>query len=41
MSYPAVTYPLDMTGNSSTNLVLGELHSVTEAHFRDLFFHST
>lgn len=38
MSYPAVTYPLDMTGNSSTNLVLGELHSVTEAHFRDYFF---
>ena len=38
MSYPAVSYPLDMTGNSSTNLVLDELHSVTEAHFRDYFF---
>lgn len=34
----AVTYPLDMSGNSSANLVKGELHTVTEAHFRDYYF---
>ena len=34
----AVTYPLDMSGNSPANLVTGELHTVTEAHFRDYFF---
>ena len=34
----SVTYPLDMSGVSPVNLVTGELHTVTEAHFRDYFF---
>lgn len=34
----AVTYPLDLSGVSPTNLVRNELHSVNEAKFRDYFF---
>jgi len=35
---PDVTYPLDLTGNAATNLVQDELHTVTEANYRDYFF---
>lgn len=34
----AITYPLDLSGVSPTNLVKNELHSVNEAKFRDYFF---
>lgn len=33
-----ITYPLDLTGIKSSNLVENELHSVNEAHFRDYYF---
>lgn len=33
-----VTYPLDLSGVSQTNLVNSEVHTTTEAHFRDYFF---
>lgn len=31
-------YPLDLSGIESSNLVQGELHTVSEAHFKDYFF---
>lgn len=33
-----ITYPLDYTGNSVANRITQELHSVSEAHFRDYYF---
>jgi hypothetical protein len=33
-----ITYPLDLTGNDPANLVTGELHSVSEAHYQDYYF---
>lgn len=33
-----VTYPLDLSGVSSTNLVVNELHSCSEAKIRDYYF---
>ena len=33
-----VTYPLDLSGIAATNLIQGELHSVSEAHYRDYYF---
>lgn len=33
-----VTYPLDLSGVNQTNLVNSEVHTTTEAHFRDYFF---
>lgn len=33
-----VTYPLDMSGNNPANLIEGELHTVSESHFKDYFF---
>lgn len=35
---PDITYPLDLSGNAASNLVENELHTVTEANFRDYFF---
>ncbi len=35
---PTVTYPLDMSGNNPANLIEGELHTVSESHFKDYFF---
>ena len=35
---PTVTYPLDMSGNNQANLIEGELHTVSESHFKDYFF---
>lgn len=32
------TYPLDLSGNNPSNLIANELHSVSEAHFRDYYF---
>ncbi len=31
-------YPLDTSGNAASNLVVDELHTTNEAHFRDYFF---
>lgn len=33
-----VTYPLDLTGINPDSRVIDELHTVTEAHFRDYYF---
>lgn len=33
-----ITYPLDLSGTASSNLVENELHTVSESHFRDYFF---
>lgn len=33
-----ITYPLDMSGNNPENLVKNEIHTVSEAHFRDYYF---
>ena len=33
-----VTYALDMSGNNPANLIQNELHTVSEAHFRDYYF---
>ena len=38
MPAPPVTYPLDLTGNSPNNRIQNELHSVSEAHYRDYNF---
>lgn len=35
---PTVTYPLDMSGNNPANLIQGELHTVSESHFKDYYF---
>ena len=35
---PTVTYPLDTSGVNPTNLVRNEVHTTTEAHFRDYYF---
>lgn len=35
---PNVTYPLDLTGINPDSRVIDELHTVTEAHFRDYYF---
>lgn len=34
----SVSFPLDLSGNNPSNLIRDELHTVTEAHFRDFFF---
>lgn len=33
-----VTYPLDLSGTNPANLVTNELHTVSESHYRDVFF---
>jgi hypothetical protein len=35
---PEITYPLDTSGRAITNLITNELHTVSEANFRDYFF---
>lgn len=35
---PEITYPLDTSGRAITNLISNELHTVSEANFRDYFF---
>lgn len=35
---PEILYPLDTSGRAITNLVTNELHTVSEANFRDYFF---
>lgn len=37
MSNP-VSYPLDMSGTNPSNFIKEELHTVSEAHYRDRFF---
>jgi len=33
-----ITYPLDTSGNASTNLISNEIHTVAESHYRDYYF---
>lgn len=33
-----ITYPLDTSGNAPTNLIANEIHTTTEANFRDYHF---
>lgn len=35
---PTVTYGLDMSGNNPANLIENELHTASEAHFKDYYF---